>query len=258
MNPRVCGYSPRVMNGSPMRSAVGCVIACGALVVGPSLVGTAVARADLLGIGGGGGGIDVLGIDLLGGGGTKKSGGAGGPVQFGAVSNAPSTRSVVIRAEGRAAQPIAEPLPAASVVPDAYTPATMLGVPLVEALPVAPAAPSPPAAVPLAVSPLLPAAPVIRPPAPQGLTIPSTSAPGPGRPLAPADSLRPPVKVPDSFRVGYAEYLRTATISDLLAAAVPGVVGIAGFTLVGAFAGYRQAKTVQRALLAPVPTSILL
>jgi hypothetical protein len=39
---------------------------------------------------------------------------------------------------------------------------------------------------------------------------------------------------------------------------VPGVAGIAGFTLIGAFAGYRQAKAVQMALLAPVPTSFLL
>ena len=46
--------------------------------------------------------------------------------------------------------------------------------------------------------------------------------------------------------------------TDILAAALPGAAGIAGFTLIGAFAGYRQAKAVQRALLAPVPTSILL
>jgi hypothetical protein len=31
-----------------------------------------------------------------------------------------------------------------------------------------------------------------------------------------------------------------------------------GFTVVGAYAGYRQAKALQKALLAPVPTSILL
>ena len=41
-------------------------------------------------------------------------------------------------------------------------------------------------------------------------------------------------------------------------AALPGVAGIAGFTLVGAYAGFRQAKALQRALLAPVPTRILL
>lgn len=40
--------------------------------------------------------------------------------------------------------------------------------------------------------------------------------------------------------------------------ALPGVAGIAGFTLVGAYAGYRQARAVQRALLAPAPPSIQL
>ena len=59
------------MNGSLTRSAIGCAIACGAFVVGPSLLGTAVANADLAGIGGGG--VNVLGVDLLGGGGKAKS-----------------------------------------------------------------------------------------------------------------------------------------------------------------------------------------
>jgi hypothetical protein len=45
---------------------------------------------------------------------------------------------------------------------------------------------------------------------------------------------------------------------DILAAALPGVAGIAGFTLLGAFAGYRQAVGLQKALLAPVPTRIVL
>ena len=50
-----------------VRSAIGTAIACGAFVTGPMCVGLAVSNADLLGIGGGGGGVDVLGIDLLGG-----------------------------------------------------------------------------------------------------------------------------------------------------------------------------------------------
>jgi hypothetical protein len=66
------------------------------------------------------------------------------------------------------------------------------------------------------------------------------------------------VRVPDSFRVGYPEYLRSADTGDLFVAALPGLVGITGFTLVGAYAGYRQAKALQRALLAPAPTRILL
>ncbi len=239
------------------RSAIGCAIACGALVVGPSLVGTAVANADLLGIGGGGDGIDVLGVDLLGGGGKTK--GATGQARADAVSTAPSTRSVVIR-KAVAAQPVEEAVPAPAIVSAAYAPATMMGSPLVD-VPAAPAAAGPPA--PAAVSfgglPPLPAAPAIVPPAPQALpVIPSTSAPGPGQPLAPAHSPRPTTKIPDTFRVGYAEYLRTATNGDILAAALPGAAGIAGFTLIGAFAGYRQARGLQRALLAPVPTRILL
>jgi hypothetical protein len=248
------------MNGPLKRSAIGCAIACSALVVGPSLVGIAVANADALGLGGGGGGVDVLGVDLLGSGPkAQKTNGAGGQTR--AVSTAPSTRSVVIRAKQAPAQPVAETAPAPAIVSAAYAPATMMGSPVVESIPAAPAPASmpPPAAVPFAGRPPLPAAPAIRPPAPQALpVIPSTSAPGPGRPLAPADSHRPPTKIPDSFRVGYAEYLRSATTGDILAAALPGAAGIAGFTLIGAFAGYRQATAIQKALLAPVPTSFLL
>jgi hypothetical protein len=65
-------------------------------------------------------------------------------------------------------------------------------------------------------------------------------------------------RTPDSFRAGYAEYLRSANTSDLVVAALPGVAGIAGFTLVGAYAGYRQARALRAALLAPVPTRVLL
>jgi hypothetical protein len=113
-----------------------------------------------------------------------------------------------------------------------------------------------PATVPVVVMP--PAAPALEAPAPLGLPVTTTRQPGPSGLMGPADSLSPPTKIPDSFRVGYAEYLRAATTTDLLAAALPGVAGIAGFTLLGAFAGYRQAKAIQEALLAPVPTRILL
>ena len=124
--------------------------------------------------------------------------------------------------------------------------------------------------MPTRVTPVLPQAPVVRPlaapppgpPAPEGQ--PTQSAPPAPSPLTPhvKDPLAPGdsgvARIPDSFRVGYAEYLRAATTSDLVVAALPGVAGIAGFTLVGAYAGYRQARAVQRALLAPVPTRILL
>jgi hypothetical protein len=249
------------MNGSLTRSAIGCAIACSAFVVGPSLVGAAVANADLAGIGGGVGGVDVLGVDLLGGGGKTKSVN-GGQARTSTVSTAPSTRSVVIRSKGPVASPAAETAAAPAIAPAAYAAPTMMGSPLVDAVPAAsaPSVTPPPAAVPLSGGLLpLPSAPAIGPPAPQAVpVIPSTSAPSPGRPLAPGDSLRPPTKIPDTFRVGYSEYLRSATNMDILAAALPGVAGIAGFTLLGAFAGYRQAVGLQKALLAPVPTRIVL
>ncbi|RDH75538.1 hypothetical protein DVS77_26455 [Mycolicibacterium moriokaense] len=221
------------------------------MAVGPSLAGIGEANADLLG---GGGGIDVLGIDVLG---SPKSGtahgGAVGSARLPAVSTAPSARTVVIRADNQAARPAQDAVPAVQAsAPVADAPATMLGVPLVESLPAAPVpATPPPAAVPTV-------APQVLPPAPRAVPAPSTSAPRPGSALGPADSFPPVTKVPDSFRTGYAEYLRTATTGDIMAAALPGVAGIAGFTMLGAFVGYRQARALQRALLAPVPTRVLL
>jgi hypothetical protein len=252
------------MNRPLMRSAVGCAIACGAMVVGPAIAGAAVAKADLLGIGGGGGGVDVLGIDVLGSGATTKWG-SGGPTTSrvtrpAAVSTAPSARTVVIRAERPAAQPDQAVEPAASYLPVDYAPAVALGAPMVEVVPAAPApaAPRMPAVVPLVVPPPLPAAPLVRPPAPEAVPVPATIEPGPGSQIAPADSYPSPTKIPDSFRVGYEAYLRAATTTDLFVAAMPGVAGIAGFTLLGVYAGYRQARAVQAALLPAVPTRFVL
>jgi hypothetical protein len=254
------------MNRPVMRSAMGCAIACGAMVVGPAIAGAAVAKADLLGIGGGGGGIDVLGIDVLGSGGsTTTKSGSSAPTTSRvtrptAVSTAPSARSVVIRGKLPAVQADPKIVPAASLVPAAEAPAVALGAPLVEVVPAAPApvAPRMRVVVPLAVPPPLPAAPPVRSPAPDAVPVPATIEPGPGSQIAPADSYPPPTKIPDSFRVGYGEYLRAATTTDLFAAAVPGVVGIAGFTLLGMYAGYRQARAVQAALLPAVPTQFVL
>lgn len=136
------------------------------------------------------------------------------------VSTKPSTRTVVIRAPQATQSPISTTRP----------PFVALQLP------------PPPAAVPLAAPPPIPPTPA--------------QSPQVNGPLAPSHSTAG--RAPDSFRVGYDEYLRTASTTDLFVAAIPGVAGIAGFTLVGAYAGYRQARAVQRALLAPVPTSILL
>lgn len=242
------------MNCSLMRSAIGTAIACGAFVVGPLSLNAAVANAGLLGIGGGGDGIDVLGIDVIGG---SKSAGGGTQARANAVSTAPSTRSVIIRAKPAVAQSEPEVVPAAFVAapaaPAALRPAVALSSPGFEAVPAAPA--PRPATVPIAVDP--PAAPALEMPVPLAAPITTTNQPGPTGRIGPATSISPPNKIPESFRVGYAEYLRVATTTDILAAALPGAAGIAGFTLIGAYAGYRQAKAVQLALLAPVPTNIL-
>ena len=143
------------------------------------------------------------------------------------VSSAPVTRSIVIRGTPRATAPVPALVPS----------------------------PESPVAVPLAAPPPVVPEPELQP-APGGPPEPSTTPPLVRPPLAHSGS--GVVPVPDSYRAGYAEYLKSASTSDLIFAALPGVAGIAGFTLVGAYAGYRQARAVQRALLAPVPTSIVL
>lgn len=47
---------------------------------------------------------------------------------------------------------------------------------------------------------------------------------------------------PENFRVGYADYLRTAEVSQIIAAAVPGVAGMLLLTIAGGFVGHRQAN----------------
>jgi hypothetical protein len=247
------------MDGSLMRTAIGCAVAFGAFAVGPLSFGAAVADAGVLGIGGGGDGVDVLGVDVLGGG-SKKSGSGGTVARASSVSTAPSARSVVIRTKPAATQPQSTTAPAAFTAPAAQLPAVALGSRHVEDVPEAPPQVAATAPVPVSAPALVipPAAPALDLPVPQGLPVTTTKQPGPNGLIEPAEQFSPPTKIPESFRVGYAEYLRAATTTDLLAAALPGAAGIAGFTLIGAFAGYRQAKAVQMALLAPVPTRVLL
>ena len=163
-----------------------------------------------------------------GGGGVPGINTAGRPTNLPPVSSAPVTRSIVVRRSPQSA----------SSVP-AYVPPT----------------PELPSVVALAAPP----ADSVEPEAsqrPGGPLAPSPAAPLPKSPLTPGNSGA--ARIPDSYRVGYAEYLRSADTGDLFVAALPGVAGIAGFTLVGAYAGYRQAKALQRVLLAPAPTSFLL
>lgn len=242
------------MDCSVVRSAIGTAIACGAFVTGPMCVGLAVSNADLLGIGGGGGDVDILGIDLLGGN-NKSNGATGTQSRIKAVSSAPSARSVVIRSKVPAAQLNPITRPAQWQEPMSEGSAVASAAPYLERASTAPP-PAAPVAAPLSVLP--PAAPALELPAPQAVPITTANQPRPTGRIGPAESLSPRAKIPDGFRVGYAEYLRAATTSDILAAALPGVAGIAGFTVLGAYAGYRQAKAIQQALLAPVPTRVLL
>jgi hypothetical protein len=161
-------------------------------------------------------------------GGVAGANAAGRAANLPRVSSAPVTRSIVIRRS-----------PQAATAAPAYVPPAPQS-PAVVAL----AAPPPESGEPEAM------------PQPAGPLAPSPTAPQAKDPLAPGISVA--ARVPDSYRVGYAEYLRAADTGDLFLAALPGAAGITGFTLVGAYAGYRQARALQRALLAPAPTSFLL
>lgn len=124
----------------------------GATSIGPTVTGVAVANADLLGIGGGGGGVDVLGVDLLGR--DKSHSGAVGKSRGSSVSTAPSARSVVIRTKLEAQSEV-QTQPAAFIVPVTDAPAAASGGPIAAVVPAA-STPAIAAAAPLAVpAPLL-------------------------------------------------------------------------------------------------------
>jgi hypothetical protein len=48
-----------------------------------------------------------------------------------------------------------------------------------------------------------------------------------------------------TFRAGYADYLRAATVGELAAVAVPGTAGILVITALGGLVGFRQARAAQ-------------
>lgn len=288
-------------------TAISCAIACGAMVVGPGVAGTAVASADLFGIDFGI--LDIFDhkdkkkkksdhgakVDAQRNGGSKKAGepGQAGPkkasrpessdvsqsagpaeqapqsantpesVTFGGagqspsaavsggggggggvptnsaigrapnlapVPTTPSSRGIVIRAEPPAA-PVAPSVPAAPAVP----------------VPVAPVVPPPIVLPPIPiVLPSLPAAPSGGG-APSAPPMPSPNAPAAELPSTPPPAANPqaPQAVPESVRIGYADYLRTASTADLLLAALPGVAGLTLLTAAGGAIGFRQARAAQ-------------
>ncbi|MBP2452528.1 hypothetical protein [Mycolicibacterium lutetiense] len=114
-----------------------------------------------------------------------------------------------------------------------------------------PAAPAP--AIGAALAPIVPA-PVVVPPA-----IPAPAAPparassaAPSAPILPVPRSEPPVAqslsaptTPEFVRLGYTDYLRTASTTDLLFAVLPGLSGMLLMTAAGGAVGFRQARAAQ-------------
>lgn len=132
------------------------------------------------------------------------------------VPTGPQSRTIVIRDED---PPASGPSAPAAPPPVLAPPAPVVVPPP----PAAPVAPAPPPALPPAPPPQLPV------PSPQ---------PPPGESTGPG-------AVPDGFRTGYSDYLKLADTSDLLAAALPGVLGMMALTAAGGVTGYRQARAAQ-------------
>lgn len=157
-----------------------------------------------------------------GGGGAATNGNIGRAPNLAPVSIGPSSRPIVIRSAPPKAP--AAPAPAAPAVPVAPV------VPVPVVVPVVPAVPAPvPSAPPVGAPPAAPSAPSVpaprsEPPAVQPISVPP---------------------VPESFRIGYADYLRTASTSDLLFAVLPGLGAMVLMTAAGGLVGFRQARAAQ-------------
>lgn len=246
-------------------------MACGAMVAGPGIVGGAVASADLLGID-----LDIFdifcrndkkcdgnndrrgvpevgskvpevringtlteeptlglpGVTGGGGGGVPRRGGTGRPSNLPPVPTAPGSREIVIRGEPAAPAPAA-PAPAAPA-PVAPAPAAPVPAPVVV----------PPVVVPPMMPPVPAIGPVVTPPPPEVHPPSLTPAPRTDRQPAPVGELGPQ-GIPVTFRAGYADYLRAATVGDIAAVAVPGTAGMLVITALGGLVGFRQARAAQ-------------
>lgn len=266
------------MDGWRVRSAaIGCAFASCAMVVGPGFIGTACAHAGIFG-------FDFFGDDDKSDihhprpgsevsaqsariaaaeppsakiGSVPETATAAEPAAMRSLASVPQVEVARAVGGGGAARVVATGrsanLPRVSTAPSARTVVIRRPTSTTGPASVLPVLPRSPDVVALAAPSDEQLEPESRP-APVGPRSPAT--PRGTDPLAPGETGAEPV--PESFRVGYAEYLRSADTGDLFIAALPGIAGIAGFTVVGAYAGYRQARALQQALLAPVPTRILL
>ena len=64
----------------------------------------------------------------------------------------------------------------------------------------------------------------------------------PSRASGPPPLTRPAASPPEAVRLGYPEYLRQATMTELASVALPGLAAILGLTALEGLLGYRQAK----------------
>jgi hypothetical protein len=177
-----------------------------------------------------------------GGGGAATSGHIGRAPNLAPVPTAPSSRQIVIRAQQPEDQPAS----------DQSAPETQ---PLSVAAPSAPAvaAPVPEVAPPGMIVLPLPPLPDVVPPAPsEGGGVPAAppaapSAPHIAEPTAQAPQPTTPAisAIPETFRIGYADYLRVADTTDLLFAVLPGLAGMVLLTAAGSAVGVRQARAAR-------------
>ena len=107
---------------------------------------------------------------------------------------------------------------------------------------------APPAARPVAPAAAV-AAPEFVPPEPSSSAPAEVARPAavplagpPSRSSGPSPLTRPAASPPAAVRLGYPEYLRQATMTELASVALPGLAAILGLTALGGLLGYRQAK----------------
>lgn len=179
--------------------------------------------------------VPLTGAGGGGGGGAATSGRIGRAPGLAPVPTAPSSRQIVVRAEAPSASgssaPEAQPPSVAALSAPAVAvpvPPVMIVLPLPPVPEVVPPAPAGGGGV--------PAAPPATPSTPR-VTVPNAQ---PTQPATPAINA-----MPESFRFGYSDYLRTSSTTGLVFAVLPGLAGIVLLTAAGGAVGVRQARAAR-------------